>query len=182
MRTLAYAAVLAGWVAWFWPFIFHAQHGRKVRKLATLTGATVAGIALEAAAFLVAFLFHEAAGTLRLALAVALLPVPIWLAWTAVPHLGKQFRIRAGLFADHELVRTGPYAIVRHPIYASLLLMLLSNLLLLTRWPWWLVALSVFIAGTEIRVRTEDVLLRSAFGEDFERYRASVPAYLPFLR
>ena len=31
--------------------------------------------------------------------------------WLAVRHLGKQLRILAGLYADHELIRTGPYAI-----------------------------------------------------------------------
>jgi protein-S-isoprenylcysteine O-methyltransferase Ste14 len=46
------------------------------------------------------------------------------------------------LYADHQLVRTGPYAVVRHPIYASLLAMLLATVVLLTPWlrapsPWW---------------------------------------------
>jgi protein-S-isoprenylcysteine O-methyltransferase Ste14 len=39
----------------------------------------------------------------------------------------------------------------------------------------------LFIIGTEIRVRIEERLLASHFGEEFQAYKRSVPAYLPFL-
>jgi len=79
-------------------------------------------------------------------------------------------------------VCTGPYSIVRHPIYSSLMAMLVCTQLLLTRWPWIAVSLAVYIAGTEIRVRTEDRLLGGRFGESFADYRRRVPAYIPFVR
>jgi protein-S-isoprenylcysteine O-methyltransferase Ste14 len=44
------------------------------------------------------------------------------------------------------------------------------------------VSLALFLAGTEIRVRTEDRLLASRFPDAFRDYRRKVPAYLPFLR
>jgi len=103
-------------------------------------------------------------------------------AWLAVRHLGRQFRVHAGLYEDHQLVTTGPYGIVRHPIYTSLLALLVCTLLVLARWAWMPVALAVFVAGTEIRVRSEDGLLAGRFGESFAAYRARVPAYLPFVR
>ena len=107
----------------------------------------------------------------------------LWMAaWTSVAHLGRQFRVYAGLYHDHALVKTGPYAIVRHPIYASLFAMLLATLLFLAPWQWMIVPIAVYILGTEIRVRCEDGLLRSRFGEEFERYRKAVPAYIPFVR
>jgi len=99
-----------------------------------------------------------------------------------VSHLGRQFRVNAGLYEDHELVTTGPYAVVRHPIYASLLAILAATLFLLTPWEWAILSLTLFIAGTEIRVHTEDNLLASRFGERFAAYRKQVPAYLPFVR
>jgi protein-S-isoprenylcysteine O-methyltransferase Ste14 len=43
-------------------------------------------------------------------------------------------------------------------------------------------ALALYIAGTEIRVYTEDGLLASRFGERFLEYKRRVPAYLPFVR
>jgi protein-S-isoprenylcysteine O-methyltransferase Ste14 len=50
--------------------------------------------------------------------------------------------------------------------------------------PWWLLLPSIllFIIGTEIRVRIEDRLLASHFGERFVVYQQRVPAYIPFLK
>ena len=110
------------------------------------------------------------------------MPVAVVLMFTSVRYLGRQFRINAGLYEDHQLVTGGPYGIVRHPIYTSLLAMLVSTLFLFTRWQWVVPALALFIAGTEIRVYTEDGLLASRFGERFTEYRKRVPAYLPFVR
>ena len=109
-------------------------------------------------------------------------PASAWLAWRAVSHLGKQWRIQAGLYADHELVRTGPYAAVRHPIYLSLLGMLIATGLVMAWWPILIVAVGFGVLGTEIRVRAEDALLESRFGDTFRQYRDSVPAYIPFIR
>jgi protein-S-isoprenylcysteine O-methyltransferase Ste14 len=79
-------------------------------------------------------------------------------------------------------VRTGPYAIVRHPIYASLLALTLSTGLLLSQWLWFGVGVAVFLLGTEIRVYIEDKLLASRFGKEFTEYKRRVPAYFPPLR
>jgi protein-S-isoprenylcysteine O-methyltransferase Ste14 len=50
--------------------------------------------------------------------------------------------------------------------------------------PLWLLLLAVlvFLVGTEIRVRVEDRLLSSRFAERFREYERSVSAYIPFLR
>ena len=91
--------------------------------------------------------------------------------------------MHAGLYHDHELVRTGPYRIVRHPIYTSLMGMLIATMLLLRTEPMWAaICLAFFIAGTEIRVRSEDALLASRFEDSFDDYRKSVKAYIPFVR
>ena len=167
------------------PFIMRAPHHQKRPSIAA-TGSTVAGLALECAAIFIAWIFRlpsdRPPGLARILASMALGPVAAALAWSAVKHLGRQFRFRAGLYVDHELVRTGAYSIVRHPIYASLLAILLSTLFLLTPWPWFALSMALFIAGTEIRVRAEDNLLASRFGADFEQYRREVSAYVPFVR
>jgi protein-S-isoprenylcysteine O-methyltransferase Ste14 len=118
----------------------------------------------------------------RIIASMVLAPVAALFGWLSVRHLGKQLRILAGLYADHELIRTGPYAIVRHPVYASLFMMMLATGLLFARWPVLLLSIALYIAGTEIRIHAEEGLLRARFGEEFEEYRRRVPAYLPFLR
>ena len=90
------------------------------------------------------------------------------LSWTSARTLGRQWRFDAGLNADHQLVQSGAYRFVRHPIYASMLCMLLGTGLLVT--PARLVAdfsSCSFLLGVEIRIRIEDALLASRFGEEF---------------
>jgi len=118
----------------------------------------------------------------RIGLSVFFLVLADVFGWTAVRALGRQWRIDAALSADHELVRSGPYRIVRHPIYTSMLCLLLGTGFMLTPLPLLLLALILFLVGGEIRVRIEDGLLASRFGGQFLDYQRSVPAYLPFLK
>lgn len=185
MQSFAWTMLVVCWFAWGYPFIFRAPHNQK-RESITVIGPTRVGLLLEGVAIFAAFAFHFPAHTppslWRVAPAALLGVVAAWTSWTAVAHLGKQFRIHAGLYQDHELVRSGPYAIVRHPIYASLLSMLLCTVLVLTPWEWAVVPVGLFIAGTEIRIRSEDELLESRFGDEFREYRNEVRAYVPFVR
>ncbi len=185
MQLVAWIALVVFWFAWGYPFIFRVPHKQNRPSVAAIMP-TRLGLLLEGIAIFLAFAFRlppeSPLGLGRLVPALLLGPVAAALSWTSVRHLGKQFRIHAGLYQDHELVRTGPYALVRHPIYSSLLAILLCTLLILTPWAWTAVALALFIAGTEIRVHAEDKLLASRFGDEFARYRAKVPAYVPFVR
>jgi protein-S-isoprenylcysteine O-methyltransferase Ste14 len=185
MRLLSYVELIVFWFAWAYPFIFRAPHVQK-RESITVAGPTRIGLLLECVAILIAFVFRmppgHPPGVWRVAASMICGPIAAALGWTSVTHLGRQFRFHAGLYRDHALVRSGPYAIVRHPIYASLLAILLCTLLLLTPWQWIPISLAVFICGTEIRVHSEERLLASRFGEQFAAYRKSVPAYIPFVR
>jgi protein-S-isoprenylcysteine O-methyltransferase Ste14 len=96
--------------------------------------------------------------------------------------LGKQWRVDAGLNAEHELVMCGPYRIVRHPIYTSVLCVLWGTGFILLPVPLILLATIPALIGTEIRVRIEDGLLASRFGKQFDQYKRSVSAYFPFVR
>ncbi|HEY2016585.1 MAG TPA: isoprenylcysteine carboxylmethyltransferase family protein [Bryobacteraceae bacterium] len=181
----AWTALVVCWFAWGYPFIFRAPHNQK-RASITVPGPTRVGLLLESLAIFMAFAIRLPADSppslFRVVPAVLLGISAAVMGWTSVAHLGKQFRVQAGLYADHELVKTGPYSIVRHPIYASLFAMLICTLLILTPWEWFLVPLALFIAGTEIRVRSEDALLESRFGEKFREYQNQVRAYVPFVR
>ena len=173
------------WVAWAYPFIFRVPHIQKRPSIPAI-GPTRAGLFLECLAIFIAFACRLPPGSppewWRIAGAAACGPIAAVLAWTATRHLGRQFRVNAGLYEDHELVTSGPYAFMRHTIYTSLLAMLLSTIFVLTPWQWAVLSLALFVAGTEIRVYTEDGLLASRFGERFFAYRKRVRAYVPFVR
>jgi len=185
MLPLRWILSLVSWAAWSYPYFFMAPHHQK-RASITAIGPTRAGLLLECLAIFIAFFCRLPEDPppewWRIAGSMLFVPVAVVLMFTAVRHLGRQFRIHAGLYEDHQLVTGGPYAIVRHPIYTSLLAMLVSTLFLFTRWQWVVPALGLYIAGTEIRVYTEDGLLASRFGERFLEYKRRVPAYLPFVR
>lgn len=117
-----------------------------------------------------------------LILSMVLAPVSAALVWAATRELGKQWRYEAALTQDHELIQTGPYRWMRHPIYTSMFGMLMATAAALTWWPMWIASAAFFILGTEIRVRAEERLLAGRFQEKFEDYRARVPAYIPFIR
>jgi protein-S-isoprenylcysteine O-methyltransferase Ste14 len=182
---IGWIALIVFWFAWAYPYVFRAPHIQR-RPSITRAWPTRAGLLLECLAILIAFACRlppgDSPGTARTVAAMVFGPIAAVLAWSSVKHLGRQFRFNAGLYEDHELVRTGPYAIVRHPIYSSLLAILLSTLCLLTPWPWMLLSLALFVAGTEIRVHAEDALLSSRFGPEFAAYQKKVPAYVPFVR
>ncbi len=185
MHRYIFGALLFFWFLWMLPFLLGARRRTGQKPVATAPRARW-GILLQGVAFALVAGFRT----------FWTQPVRWWLvipafgfellsvacAWAAVPALGKQWRIDAGLNADHQLVKTGPYRIVRHPIYASMLGMFLAAGLILTWRPVLLLAFFIFITGIEIRVRTEDELLRSRFHEEFEAWKTSVPAYIPFLR
>ena len=105
----------------------------------------------------------------------------VWLVTMAVRTLGKEWSITARLVEGHKLATSGPYALVRHPIYSGMLGMLLATGLAISHWAALLAALLIFFIGTTIRVRSEEKLLREAFGEQFETYARRVRAIVPGL-
>jgi protein-S-isoprenylcysteine O-methyltransferase Ste14 len=121
-------------------------------------------------------------GLWRIGVSIALFLVAIALCWTGARALGRQWRLDAALNTDHELVRVGPYRVLRHPIYTSMLCLLLGTGFILTPVLLLVASMVVFIIGTEIRVRIEDKLLESRFGDRFRDYTRAVPAYIPFVR
>ena len=147
---------------------------------------SMVGMSLEFVAFAIAFAFRrgpmEPTPQLLLWLAVLLAPLGVAMGALAARSLGRDFRVQAVVTEGHRLVTTGPYRVVRHPIYASLLGLLLATGITITRWPALLASLAIFLVGTEIRVRVEDALLRARFGAEFEAYRRWTAAYIPFVR
>jgi protein-S-isoprenylcysteine O-methyltransferase Ste14 len=181
LQIVASAEIPICWALALYPFLFRPKQP-KARESVIQPKARW-GIALQIVAFaLVSIIVFKPKPDGVLVAAIIVLPLSVWLGWQALMHLGKQWRIQAGLYSDHELVRTGPYGVVRHPIYVALLGMLIGTGLVVSWWPIVVLAASLFIAGMEIRIHAEDALLADRFGDAFDKYRGAVAAYIPFLR
>lgn len=148
--------------------------------------ASLYGLALEMLGYAIVWTFRRPESSQEPALLVTLgtllAPASVVLFLWALVHLGREFRIQAVVVRGHVLATSGPYAFVRHPVYLSMLGLLVSNAMVVSRWDTAIAALVVYLSGTEIRVRAEDDLLARRFGVTFENYRVRVPAYLPYLR
>ncbi len=99
--------------------------------------------------------------------------------WARV-YLGRNWSATVTVKQDHELVRSGPYGLVRHPIYTGLLLALLGTAVGIGEWRG-LVALAFFTIGFLVKIKAEERLMSETFGEQYARYRAEVPALIPFI-
>jgi protein-S-isoprenylcysteine O-methyltransferase Ste14 len=103
----------------------------------------------------------------------------VFAAWARV-CLGPNWSGTATRKQNHELVRRGPYALVRHPIYAGFLLAILGTALALGEVRG-LVALALAFVGWLTKARTEERLLAEEFGGAYARYRREVKQLIPFI-
>jgi len=110
-------------------------------------------------------------------------PGMAFLLWARMT-LGKYYFVStalgAQLFADHQLVTTGPYAIVRHPMYVGLAFAAWGALLIYATWT--TVYFAVFAPFLMVRARREEQALAAEFGEKWTEYCKRVPAFFLRLR
>jgi protein-S-isoprenylcysteine O-methyltransferase Ste14 len=114
-------------------------------------------------------------------LAIALMVASVWITLAAIRTLGREWSFQARLVEGHRLITGGPFRIIRNPIYGGMLGMLLATGVAVGHWLILLGTVPLFLAGTAIRVRSEEALLRGAFGAQFEEYARRVPALIPGL-
>jgi protein-S-isoprenylcysteine O-methyltransferase Ste14 len=100
-------------------------------------------------------------------------------AWWARLHLGRLWSSSVTKKADHRIVDTGPYGLVRHPIYTGLLLSIAATAGQLGT-GYAVAGVLFFLAAFWIKARLEERFLRDELGEgDYDAYRRRVPMLLP---
>jgi len=101
--------------------------------------------------------------------------------WWARIHLGQLWSSSVTHKEHHHVVDTGPYAIVRHPIYTGLLLAIIATVLVRVT----IITLTggtLIGAGVYVKARVEEEFLRQQLGEPYDAYARRVPMLVPFLR
>jgi len=150
------------------------------------------GFLLQIAAYAICFIFDRTSfraffpmarlsENVLAAVTILLAVASTWFCYVSARALGKQWALMARVIEGHELIAQGPYALVRNPIYLAMLGIEVASGLAFGRWQALVAATAVFLAGTWIRIHTEEKLLREAFGAKFDSYAERVPALLPRL-
>jgi len=100
--------------------------------------------------------------------------------WARI-HLGRNWSDKVVIQEGHQLIRTGPYARLRHPIYSGVLLGVLGTALVLGEWRG-LVAFVLLLTNYAIKARKEDRVLAQSFGAEFEEHKRRAGFLLPRFR
>jgi protein-S-isoprenylcysteine O-methyltransferase Ste14 len=177
------------WLAWLAYWIIAARNVKPTRRRESLVSRLMTIVLTALAAALLAvrgqkltwlharFLPQTMIGYWLGLLMVALgLAFAVW----ARAHLGRNWSGTVTVKEDHELIRTGPYGIVRHPIYTGLLFAILGSTVAFGEWRG-LLAFGLLTIAFLFKLRREERFMSESFPNDYARYRVEVPALIPFI-
>jgi protein-S-isoprenylcysteine O-methyltransferase Ste14 len=191
MPRWAYGALLAAlWIAWVIYWMIRSRGVKAIvrqesiaSRLTYLVPSAIGGVLIlyrrpgtGLAASYLPYDARLAAYWIGIALIVVGLGFSIW----AREYLGGNWSATVTLKESHELVRTGPYAWVRHPIYTGLLIALLGCAVAQGE-RGGLIGFGLLIAAFVRKLKIEERFLGDLFGEQYARYRKEVAALVPGL-
>jgi len=192
VNVAAFVTVIAMWLVLVWSLIVrrkkgtapHASHERRswIGFGLQIVSFPIIGSVVRTPLFSPIVDHQFALNIFVQMLAIALIVSSVVFEVAAFKELGKQWSLQARVLEGHELITTGVYSIVRHPIYTALLARLIATGLTFSHWMAITIAVIVYLIGTKIRTVSEDRLLGEAFGEKFEDWKASVPSLIPFIK
>lgn len=110
------------------------------------------------------------------AVTVAGLLFAVW----AREHLGRNWSRSVTIKQGHELITTGPYAKVRHPIYTGILAGFLGVAIAISQVRGFIVLVLIFVVFWA-KLRMEEEWMRSQFGETYATYARQTSALVPFV-
>jgi protein-S-isoprenylcysteine O-methyltransferase Ste14 len=109
---------------------------------------------------------------------IALTSLGVVVAIWARRTLGEYWSARVTLKEGHQIIRTGPYRFVRHPIYTGMLLAVIGTSLVVGEWRG-VLAVVLMLAAHSRKAMREEALLTSEFGEEYAAYRQSTGFLFP---
>ena len=111
---------------------------------------------------------------------VALVAIGLLFSVWARIHLGGNWSASVTVKERHELVRSGPYGLARHPIYTGLLLGFFGTAVFRGDLQGF-VAVPIAIAALWHKLRVEERFMEETFGDAYRDYRTRVKALLPLV-
>lgn len=105
----------------------------------------------------------------------------LWSRWTLGAMYNASTSSAVQLQANHRLIKHGPYALVRHPIYLSYWLILFGLLVMYRTWML-LFALIMMLISLSKRASREEQVLEATFGDVWREYAREVPRFIPHWR
>ncbi len=95
-------------------------------------------------------------------------------------HLGTNWSGQPMIKVDHKLVRTGPYKIVRNPIYTGILVAFAGTALVIGEF-WAVITIFIILIVFFVKIRMEEKFLLEEFGESYNQYKKDVKALIPYI-
>ncbi|HVK79006.1 MAG TPA: isoprenylcysteine carboxylmethyltransferase family protein [Verrucomicrobiae bacterium] len=183
------AAIVAVWLAWLVTWVMAAGWSARTASHHDLGAESPSRVlTLAALVMLIASYYPVGFALVWVTPAIvgwvmfALVAAGLLFTWAARLHLGPLWSSTSAPTEDHRIVDTGPYGIVRHPVYAGLLLAVIATAVERGR----IEAIAgtlVLIAGVSLRAKLEERFLRRDLGDDaYTSYRRRVPMLLPFTK
>jgi protein-S-isoprenylcysteine O-methyltransferase Ste14 len=99
--------------------------------------------------------------------------------WARI-FIGRNWSSAITVKQDHQLIRTGPYAIVRHPIYAGLLVAILGTAIAIDEVRG-LIAVALATVSFWMKSQVEERFMTEQFGAEYASYKRDVKALVPFI-
>ena len=174
-----------GWAA-FWLYWLLAAYATKSSQTAWLRHLAIRAIIV----ILVIFLVHRrvarghahslSVDPLRIGLGLALFVAGLGFAIWARVHLGRNWGTPMTQKSDSELVTSGPYHLVRHPIYFGILAAGVGTVTALLSWTW---MTGVCLAGIYFvySATMEERYMTKRFPESYPEYKRSTKMLMPFI-
>jgi protein-S-isoprenylcysteine O-methyltransferase Ste14 len=183
--SLWHAAFLAPWIVFALWWLVRARSVSAPVASESLRSRALYGVALRAAVVLM--VWPRSLGPRLWPAPLALTIGALALEWSGMAFtlwaretLGALWSGRITLKADHRIIREGPYAITRHPIYTGVLAAFVA-LVIVRGDVGALAALVLLVAGIARKIVIEERLLEGHFGDEYRAYRREVRAVIPFI-